>query len=240
MTIRCLLALLVSMAASPALAWTTEALTITGGTFTLSDSTTSLGAVPVFGGLSNNLGDIDVGDGVVDVDGLYGSAASPVTTFQFMGVAWNTFFAHSVETTAPPCNPACSPVTIADPEPGPITVTGTPYDPVITADFSGFFTEWNGNLFWQGGQATGTASWIIEPPLGATFAQYSFTLHWSLLNQTGPFEGFTSDWVLTGTATAYAVPEPATWAMMLAGLGLVAGGVRRRRMVLSRQAGAAC
>jgi hypothetical protein len=158
MTIRCLFALLVSMAVSPAYAWTTEAVTITGGTFTLSDSSNTFGAVPVLAGLSNNLGDIEFNDGIVDADGLYGSAASPVTTFDFLGISWNTFFAHSVETLAPPCNPACSLITIADPEPGAITVTGWPDGPAINADFSGFFTEWNGNRFWQGGQATVPAS----------------------------------------------------------------------------------
>lgn len=228
MTIRCLFALLVSMAVSPAYAWTTEAITITGGAFTLSDPSNTFGAVPVLAGLSNNLGDLEFNDKMVDADGLYGSAASPVTTFDFLGISWNTFFAHSVETSAPPCNPACSQITIADPEPGAITVTGWPDGPAITADFSGFFTEWNGNRFWQGGQATGTGEWIIQPAPGAEFGQYNFTLHWSLVNEHGPFQGFTSDWVLTGTATA-AVPEPETYALMLAGLGLVGGTVRRRR-----------
>ena len=57
---------------------------------------------------------------------------------------------------------------------------------------------------------------------------YNFTLHWSLLNADGPFQGYTSDWVLTGTAVAV-VPEPEAYALMLAGLGLIAGAVRRRR-----------
>ena len=110
-------------------------------------------------------------------DGLHGSEANPVTTFDFLGVSWYTFFAPSVETSASPCNPACSLITIADPEPGAITVTGSPYDPAITADFSGFFTEWNGNRFWQGGQATGTAEWVTQPTVEASSGMYNFTLH---------------------------------------------------------------
>ena len=47
MNIRCPFALLVSMIVSPAYAWTTESITIMGGTFMLSDSNTSFGAVPV-------------------------------------------------------------------------------------------------------------------------------------------------------------------------------------------------
>lgn len=227
MNIRCLLALLVSMAVSPAYAWTTESITITGGTFTLSTSSDTFGAVPVLAGPSNTLDD-GVINGMVDADGLHGSAASPVTTFEFLGIPWNTFFAHSVETLAPPCNPTCSLISIVDPEPGAITVTGSPYDPAITADFSGFFTEWNGNRFWQGGQATGTGEWIIQPTVEAGSGMYNFTLHWSLVNSDGPFQGLTSDWVLTGTAVAV-VPEPETYALMLAGLGLVGCAVRQRR-----------
>lgn len=230
MTIRCLFMLLVSMTVSPTYAWTTEALTITGGTFTMSDSSTSFGAVSVLPGPSNNPGDLDLNDGMVDADGLYGSATSPVTTFDFLGISWNTFFAHSVETFAPPCNPTCSPITISDPEPGAITVIGSPDDLAITADFSGFFTEWNGNYFWQGGLATGTGEWIIEPTAGSGYGLYNFTLRWSLVNVDGTFQGYTSDWVLTGTAfTPVAVPEPETYALMLAGVGLLGGAVRRRR-----------
>lgn len=226
MNIRCLFALLVSMIVSPVYAWTTEAITITGGTFTLSTSSDTFGAVPVLAGPSNTLDD-GVIDGMVDADGLHGSAASPVTTFEFLGISWNTFFAHGVETSGA-CNPTCSLISIVDPEPGAITVTGTPWDPVITADFSGFFTEWNGNRFWQGGQATGTGEWIIQPTVEAGSGIYNFTLHWSLVNPAGPFQGLTSDWVLTGTAVAV-VPEPETYALMLAGLGLVGCAARRCR-----------
>ena len=226
MNIRCLSALLVSIAVSPAYAWTTESITITGGTFTMSDSSSTLGAAPVLAGPSNTLDD-GVINGVVDADGLHSSAANPVTTFDFLGISWNTFFAHSVETSAG-CNPTCSTITIADPEPGSIMVTGSPYDPAITADFSGFFTEWNGNRFWQGGQATGTGEWVVQPPVEGGSGIYNFTLHWSLVNTGGPFQGLTSDWTLTGTAVAV-VPEPETYALMLAGLGLVGGAVRKRR-----------
>lgn len=224
MKLRHLAVLLASLAAFPAHAWSTESLTITGGSMTMHNSIDSFGSVPILPGPSNTLDDGLV-NGAVDADGLHGSEASPVTTFQFLGVAWNTFFAHSVETPWT-CDPDCT-VSVSDPEPGAVTVTGTPWDTVISADFSGFFTEWNGNRFWQGGQATGTGTWVIEPTAGATSGIYNFELHWTLLNDFGPFQGFTSDWVLTGTAVAV-VPEPATYAMLLAGLGLVGAAARRR------------
>ena len=227
MTIRYLLALLVSIAVSPAFAWTTESLTITGGAFTLSSPSDTFGAMPVLAGPSNILDDGMI-NGAVDADGLHGSEVNPVTTFDFLGISWNTFFAHNVQTSAPPCNPACSLITIADPDPGAITVTGTAWDPAISADFSGFFTEWNGNRFWQGGQATGTGEWVIQPVVEGGTGIYDFTLHWSLVNAEGPYQGLTSDWVLTGTAVAV-VPEPEAYALMLAGLELIAGAVRRRR-----------
>jgi hypothetical protein len=230
MKMRCLSVLLVSIFASPAHALTTESLTITGGSMTMYNESNSFGSVPILPGPSNTLDDGLV-NGAVDADGLHGSPASPVTTFMFLGTPWKTFFAHSVQTPWT-CNPDCT-LNIADPEPGAITVTGTPWDPAITADFSGFFTEWNGNLFRQGGQATGTGNWIVMPtPEGGT-GLYNFSLQWSTYHDFGPFQGFTSDWVLNGTAVAV-VPEPATYAMMLAGLGLVAGIARRRKSATFR------
>lgn len=219
--------LLISILASPVHAWTTESLTITGGTFTMfnADTGNSFGEVAVLAGPSNTLDDGEI-NGAVDADGLHGSGASPVTTFQFLGISWNTFFARSAQTPWT-CDPECT-LNVADPEPGPITVSGTPWDPSITADFSGFFTEWNGNVFRQGGQATGTGSWIVPPTPEGSSGLYSFTLQWSAYHDVGPFQGFTSDWVLTGTAVAV-VPEPETYAMLLAGLGLIGLAAQRRR-----------
>jgi hypothetical protein len=224
MKMRCLPILLVSSFASPAHAWTTESLTITGGSMTMYNENNSFGSVPILPGPSNTLDDGLV-NGAVDADGLHGSPASPVTTFMFLGIPWKTFFAHSVQTPWT-CNPDCT-LTVADPEPGAVTVSGTAWDPAITADFSGFFTEWNGNSFRQGGQATGTGSWVVVPTPEAGTGLYNFTLQWSAYHDLGPFQGFTSDWVLTGTAVAV-VPEPATYAMLLAGLGLVGAAARRR------------
>lgn len=67
-----------------------------------------------------------------------------------------------------------------------------------------------------------------------------FGLRWALLDIDGP--GVTSDdglaidkFQLTATtAQAAAVPEPATWAMMIAGFGLVGSSMRRRRRTTLR------
>jgi hypothetical protein len=225
MKLRDLPILLASIIAFPAHAWTTESLTITGGSMTMYNGFDSFGTVPVLPGPSSTLDD-GMLNGAVDADGLHGSAVNPVTTFMFLGIPWKTFFAHSMQTPWT-CNSDCT-LVVADPEPGAITVSGTAWDAAITADFSGFFTEWNGNIFRQGGQATGTGNWIIEPTPESTSGIYTFTLQWSLVNDFGPFQGFTSEWVLTGTAVA-AVPEPETYAMLLAGLGLVGAVARRKR-----------
>lgn len=225
MKMPCLPLLFAAIAATPAHAWTTESLTITGGSMTMHNGVDSFGSVAILPGQSNTLDD-NIVNGAVDTDGLHGSPASPVTTFQFLGIAWNTFFAHSMQTPWT-CDPECT-LEVADPEPGAVTVTGTAWDPMISADLSGFFTEWNGNIIWQGGQATGTGSWAIVPPPEAGTGLYNFSLQWSVYHDAGPFQGFTSDWVLTGTAVAV-VPEPETYAMMLAGLGLLAGAALRRR-----------
>lgn len=232
MKMSCLPVLFAAIFAAPAHAWTTESLTITGGSMTMHNEFDTFGSVPILPGPSSTLDD-GVVNGVVDADGLHGSPASPVTTFQFLGIAWNTFFAHSMQTPWT-CDPDCT-LEVADPEPGAVTVSGTAWDPVISADLSGFFTEWNGNYIWQGGQATGTGEWIALPLPGGGSGVYNFSLQWSVYHNAGPFQGFTSDWVLTGTAVAV-VPEPETYAMMLAGLGLVAGMARRRKSATTYRA----
>jgi len=70
------------------------------------------------------------------------------------------------------------------------------------------------NIFRQGGQATGTGSWIVEPPPSATSGLFNFTLQWSVFHDFPPFNGFTSDWVLTAPPQPSSLrrkPTPCCW-----------------------------
>jgi hypothetical protein len=62
----------------------------------------------------------------------------------------------------------------------------------------------------------------------------SIVLRWNDLDISGSEDGLAiDDFGLSATVAAPAVvPEPATWAMMIAGFGLVGAGMRRRRVAI--------
>lgn len=100
---------------------------------------------------------------------------------------------------------------------GPIP-SGTTTATTISFNNSAFTANWNGTNFNQGNSnVTGTYN-------SATGA---FSATWNSLIVGGPFNGFTGTWAVSGVAAA--VPEAETYAMMLAGLGLVGAMVARRR-----------
>lgn len=203
---------------------TVESMTITGGTLevTAPDGVSMFGILNLIPGSAATVDD-GLLNGVIDADGHHGSPSNPVVTTTLLDIPVLGYFAHSAVT----CNAGCSEmITIHDPDPNAITMTG-PWAPEISADFSGFFVDFNGNQFLQGGTATGTANWIAYPTAEGHGGIFDFTLSWSAYNAQGPFEGLTGHWTLTGTAVM-AVPEAESWALMLAGLGLV-GAVTRRR-----------
>lgn len=218
------IALLGSISLS-AQAFSVEGMTITGGSLSITDSYGD----DVFGTLSlvpGSAATVNDGllDGVVDADGLHGSTADPVVTTLLLGVPVYGYFAHSV--TTPDTNSTM--VTVLDPDPDAISMSGSPWDPVISADFSGFFVDFNGNKILQGGTATGTGTWTVIPTVEGGAGQFDFELSWSAYNAQGPFQGLTGHWTLTGTAVT-AVPEAETYGLMLAGLALVGMTTRRRR-----------
>lgn len=93
----------------------------------------------------------------------------------------------------------------------------------ITVDLSAWTASWNGTNFNQGNtMATGTWNAMTG----------AYNIGWSSTVVGGSFNGQTGNWTLQGTAVA-AVPEAETYAMMLAGLGLVGTMVARRRKLVA-------
>lgn len=148
-------------------------------------------------------------NGVLDADGFHGNPANPVVTMMFAGFPLNGFFAHS----ATGANG-----TILDPDPDAISMSLSTETMALSADFSGFFIEWMGQVDSQGGTAAGTAEWLTLPLEGGP-ATFSFSLGWN---------HETTRWSLAGTGVVMMVPEPETYAMLLAGLGLVGAAARRQ------------
>lgn len=148
--------------------------------------------------------DDGLANGVIDANGSHGSPANPVVSGMFYGMPLNGFFAPSAGG-------------ISDPEPGAIGMTLDTGTMALSADLSGLFVEWMNTYSLQGGNATGTAEWIALLLEGGP-ATFSFRLGWTSAAGT--------PWSLGGTAVVMMVPEPETWAMLLAGLALVRAAAR--------------
>ncbi|MEW6677563.1 MAG: PEP-CTERM sorting domain-containing protein [Pseudomonadota bacterium] len=82
----------------------------------------------------------------------------------------------------------------------------------ITVDLSAWTAHWNGTNFNQGSSSV-SGTW--NSVTGA------YNIGWSSTVAGGPFNGQTGNWTLQGVATVAAVPEPESYAMLLAGLGLL-------------------
>ena len=84
-----------------------------------------------------------------------------------------------------------------------------------------------GVVHWQGVQFTGLAAGTYDYTCGTTCG---FTQEWASLNTVGGTDA-TVRFTLTGGDINPGVPEPATWALMVIGFGMVGAGSRRRRGV---------
>ena len=95
----------------------------------------------------------------------------------------------------------------------------------IQADLSALIWDWSASSFSQGSvQASGT--W--NPSTGI------YHLAWSSPFASGyGFDGLVGEWTMTGVAV---VPEPETWALLLAGLGLVGAAARRKALATRTRA----
>lgn len=120
---------------------------------------------------------------------------------------------------------------------------GATLNPVITFNFTGSPTITSLSLHIDNSTAGGVyapASILIDGIGTAFTAPPSGTIGW--INITGlsltgsshtvQLNQVSGNWVFVSEVTFGSdVPEPASWAMMIAGFGLVGGALRRRRMV---------
>lgn len=92
----------------------------------------------------------------------------------------------------------------------------------ITANLSALTWSWSLSLFSQGNpDAQGT--W--DPSTGV------YHLAWESPFALGyNFDGLVGMWTMTGVA---AIPEPATYAMLLTGIGLVSAAIRRKTILIA-------
>lgn len=246
MKVNALIAALLAVGSMSAQAATlsVESMTVTGGAFNMGPTNLGVSGC-VVGGFGahqcftagGSIGDGTLGDNAIDADGLAGSAlVQTLAAFTFFGGPVNNYFAHTAAGAAD------------DPDPDAITATIDTVANTLTADFSGFYANWSGTNFAQGPQTITLASAAYPVPLplaGGSSAipglatgvitgptgnpnEYSYTLSWQSLITTDPFKGQIGNWNLQGTLVA-AVPEPETYAMMLAGLGMLGMAARRRK-----------
>lgn len=159
----------------------------------------------------NSFGTVAFGAIGFDLVDAYGSQGA---LFDFLGIPWNVFTGDGFMMPFGPSG--------IGPAPGGAVPSGTATATTIAFDASAFSASWNGNDFNQGSSA-------VTGNYDSTTGVFSAT--WSLMNSNNAFAGMTSTWTVNGVAAA--VPEASTYAMMLAGLGLVGGMTVRRRHITS-------
>lgn len=105
---------------------------------------------------------------------------------------------------------------------------------IVTLNLGGWYMNWGASNSLQGtdtstnqgrtsASATGSITSVLNP------REAGFTVSWLSFIDSGPFSGSSFAWEISGVLGP--VPEPETWAMLLAGLGLVSGAAYRRRKI---------
>lgn len=197
-----------------------ESLTITGGSFAIfSPNPGILGCGSTFGwacispGPAAHIDDDIANDGLMVTDGLWGSPSTPVLSAIILNKPVLGFFAHSAGAGTP-----------VDPDPDSLTATVNITTGSVSADFSGFFYQWDGMNAYAGGIASGHAELLSITATGAR--HYAFQISWNAPAYGSVFSAPATYVNLTGTLVT-AVPEAEKYTYILVGLGLI-GFISRR------------
>ena len=212
--------LILALAATGAQAVAVSSITITGGTFSIGPPDPLVPcASATSSGFSSCL-EIAVGGANIVNAGDIGIAKTDTTAFSPDIVHFNLLGNTSITTGLAP--------TVFAAEPARDWANGFSGDATggaISLNLGGFYFNWNGSNILQGTDSSG-ANGTSTAAVGMIDETGNFDIRWQSAMNT-PFAGQTGYWHLTGTAAL--VPEASTYAMMLAGLGLVGGVVARRR-----------
>ena len=186
---------------APTYAGNVASMSITSGSFNLCDTAGCVGGYtgsPILFGSGYTVGNIIGGDRA------FGSP------FTYLGVPFYIFNSNegASNTYAPYGG---TPTNGGDANSISAAINGS----TITANLTGWTAGFNDNNMNKGAASvTGTVD-----------TAGNYTLSWSSPMVGGPFNGYTGNWTISGVA---AVPEPATYGMMVVGLGLLAAAVKRR------------
>jgi hypothetical protein len=93
----------------------------------------------------------------------------------------------------------------------------------LDIDFSSIYIDNVANAFVQTGFDPGEETWVLNPGISLTSGPHSLIVNGSLNSPVGTAATY------SGTLNIAAVPEPATWGLMLLGFGGIGMALRRRR-----------
>lgn len=194
--------------------------TITGGTFSYStpideafcgsaSSSSFVGCREVTVGANNVLVAGQTGEPIVSSSSI--PEADRTVSFMFFGRLWTQRLAASADF-----------VGARDWDNG---FSGEIEGNTLTLNMGGWFGNWGGTNLFGGTDSSGDEGRTSTAATGTIDDQGNFQVDWFTYQRGGPTDNQTFYWRLTGVAQP--VPEPETWAMLLAGLGLIGAAACR-------------